>query len=184
MTEADISGIDAEYKALRTYARALYERPGVREHLLALQDDEGADINLVLFCCYRAIVKNHALDIETLKRLIAHVADWREHILLPTRAFRRQIKHTMLKDQSLSVVYGAMLVSEIEAEYVQQAMLVQCVWAQEWQRPDKPISRDEQLETVQTILLSYFGLLQSVCDGECIRRIRDIAQEAVFLYRG
>ncbi len=180
MTQAEISGMDAEFAAFKAYARLLYSKAGVTERLLTLQDGEGADINLVLFCCYQAVIKDCALDMKALERMSAHVADWREGVILPMRSYRRQIKQTMLRDKSLSVVYDALLIAEIEAEHAQQAMLVQCEWGQGPKKMGRSASENEKRELVQTVLMSYFRLLRSSCDRKCVDKVRYIAREAVF----
>ncbi len=65
-----------------------YRDPAVRVACLALQDDCGADVNLLLYCCWHAR-RGRTLDSGELGSAIAAVASWQERVVLPLRAARR-----------------------------------------------------------------------------------------------
>ena len=177
---AELSDLDAECAAFRVYARRLYERPGLTRRLLVLQDEFGADINLILFCCYQAVVRGHALDKATLEHLIGAVTHWRKTAISPMRTIRRRIKQSLLSNPSLSTVYEALLVAEIEAEHVQQDMLVRYKRDMGTSDVNMPATGNEKMEVVRSVLLGYFGLIQSACGRKCIESAQYIAREAVF----
>lgn len=73
------------------YAAALYGRPGVAEACLALQDRDGADVNLLLLACWLS-ARGVRLDGTTAGRLRALAAGWHEPVLAPLRRARRALK--------------------------------------------------------------------------------------------
>jgi uncharacterized protein (TIGR02444 family) len=63
---------------------ALYRRPGVPEACLRLQDRDGLDVNLVLWCVWLGVT-GRPLDEDLLGRAMAAVAPWRARAVLPLR---------------------------------------------------------------------------------------------------
>lgn len=68
-----------------------YARPGVADACLALQDAHGADVNLVLWCCWLGS-QGHRLDARTLRRAVRAVAAWQSEVVQPLRGVRRVLK--------------------------------------------------------------------------------------------
>lgn len=68
-----------------------YARPGVEPLLLALQDRFGFDVNLTLWCCWRALGPE-PLDAATIEQAQARIADWTAGVVAPLRAVRRRLK--------------------------------------------------------------------------------------------
>lgn len=73
------------------YAAALYARPGVAAACLTLQDELGADVNLLLSACWLA-ARGRRLEPHEAEVLRALAAAWREPVLAPLRAARRAMK--------------------------------------------------------------------------------------------
>lgn len=99
------------------FSLALYSRPGVAEYCLRLQDDSGANVNLLLFCCWtgrRGVV----LDARALAAAGAVIEEWQVQVLRPLRARRRTPGITPAAKQRL-------LAEELTAERHEQALLVQ-----------------------------------------------------------
>lgn len=69
----------------------LYGKPGVSPALIGLQDRLGADVNLVLFCCWAA---THAIELEDADLAAADqaVRGWRDQVVEPLRGIRNRIK--------------------------------------------------------------------------------------------
>ena len=61
--------------SLRTYGA-----PGVARACLALQDACGADVNLLLFCCWLG-VEGRGLNKRLLRRTLAAVSAWQSEVL-------------------------------------------------------------------------------------------------------
>jgi uncharacterized protein (TIGR02444 family) len=73
------------------FSLRLYGRPGVPAACLALQDEGGADVNLVLFLLYLADC-GRMLDAAAVADLDQATRDWREHVVKPLRGVRRLLK--------------------------------------------------------------------------------------------
>lgn len=71
--------------------QAFYARPGIAAACLALQDQHGADVTLLLFLLARA-ESGQRLDADKIARLAAALEHWRAGIIAPLRALRRGLK--------------------------------------------------------------------------------------------
>ncbi|MEE8173357.1 MAG: TIGR02444 family protein, partial [Alphaproteobacteria bacterium] len=69
----------------------VYARPGVEPACLALQDDHGADINVLLAAVW-AGTRGVRLTAADLDRLLDTAADWHTMVVRPLRAVRRDLK--------------------------------------------------------------------------------------------
>lgn len=100
------------------FSCAFYAQPAVKQRCLALQDQHGFNINLLLLCCYL-----HTLGWQLSKpqlhalRLALQVTDVK---LAPLRAHRR----TQSKN---SEKYQALLKQELQIEKQQQLALIQSI---------------------------------------------------------
>ncbi len=72
------------------FSLRLYEQEGIAALCLTLQDRHGLDVNLLLYAAYAAAC-DIALAMADLEAVDAAVADWREGMLRPLRALRRQL---------------------------------------------------------------------------------------------
>lgn len=84
---ADATGRDGFWG----FSLRIYARPGVPPACLALQDEGGADVNLLLFLLYLADC-GRMLDDATVATLDAAMRDWREQVVKPLRGVRRVLK--------------------------------------------------------------------------------------------
>jgi len=78
--------------AFRAAALALYERAGLRDACLRLQDRDGLDVTVLLYCLWAAGVGRAPLDAARLGRIEGNLQPWRETAILPLRALRRRLK--------------------------------------------------------------------------------------------
>ncbi len=73
---------------LWTYSVSVYEKPGVSTQLIQLQDDFGADVNLLLCACWlgqqQVLISSTQWTV-----LIKASAKWRAECILPLRSVRR-----------------------------------------------------------------------------------------------
>lgn len=75
-----------------SFSLEVYGKPGVETALLALQDDFGFDVNLLLFCVYCAKAGHGRLS-QQAQQEMAEIADvWGGDIVAPLRAVRRALK--------------------------------------------------------------------------------------------
>jgi uncharacterized protein (TIGR02444 family) len=73
------------------FSLSLYGRPGIAEACLRLQDRDGLDVNVVLYCCWAAS-RGAALDGAAIAFLAACSAEWQARVTGPLRAVRRNLK--------------------------------------------------------------------------------------------
>jgi uncharacterized protein (TIGR02444 family) len=99
------------------FSLALYSQPGVAAYCLRLQDDVGANVNLLLFCCWTGR-RGVRLDAQALAAAATAIEDWQVRVLRPLRARRRTAGIAPAERQRL-------LAEELTAERREQALLVQ-----------------------------------------------------------
>ena len=107
--------------SLRTYARA-----GVAPACLGLQDRRGADVNLLLYCCWIAAAGRGALERDALERLVALTRAWQDTVIAPLRAVRRRLKGETLAAVPADRREGLrddLKRVELEAERIEHALL-------------------------------------------------------------
>ena len=70
-----------------------YRTPGVPEACLSLQNDHGADVNMLLYCCWAGAAVG-PLEGELFNRASEFSAHWAENVVIPLRSARTWMKHT------------------------------------------------------------------------------------------
>jgi uncharacterized protein (TIGR02444 family) len=80
-----------EGKAFWDFTLKVYGKPGMSPALIGLQDQLGADVNLLLFCCFAA-ARGLELDAGAIAAAERAVAGWRAQVVEPLRAIRNRIK--------------------------------------------------------------------------------------------
>jgi uncharacterized protein (TIGR02444 family) len=83
----------AENEAFWRFTLAFYQRPGVSDALIALQDRDGFDVNLVLFALWLGISGRGALGGDALAAAEQVAGTLRSEIVEPLRRLRRKLRH-------------------------------------------------------------------------------------------
>lgn len=83
----------SEDEAFWRFSLALYERPGVADALIALQDRDSCDVNLVLFALWLGISGRGPLGGDTLAAAERVAGTLRSEIVEPLRRLRRNLRH-------------------------------------------------------------------------------------------
>src|SRR2546425_13274271 len=84
------------------FSQDFYALPGVAPALIALQDRDELDVNLMLFALWLGVAGGSPLDQPTLAAAETAVCDIRTEVVDPLRALRRRLKGNPDKDmQSL-----------------------------------------------------------------------------------
>jgi len=101
-----------------------YRQAGVAEACIALQDDCGVDVNLMLFLLWVA-GGGRQLSIDDIKELDAAVGDWRKATIIPIREIRRKLKAapTIIEAGKQEALRTKVKAIELEAERLQQEAL-------------------------------------------------------------
>ncbi len=103
------------------YSLATYRLDGVAATCLELQDTCGLDVNLLLYGAWLASMGQRLSD-EHLAAVEVEIVDWREQVIKPLRALRRQLQgyHPAqgMRDEIKTL--------ELRAEQQQQDMMLAC----------------------------------------------------------
>jgi uncharacterized protein (TIGR02444 family) len=112
------------------FSLAFYAREPVGAACLSLQDRRGADVNILLLCCWLATLKLTIAE-SGLKSAIDAVADWRRDVLEPLRAVRRQVASAPMQMDKAEcrAIKDGILAAELDCEHAAQARIVAVVGA-------------------------------------------------------
>jgi uncharacterized protein (TIGR02444 family) len=105
--------------AFWAFSLSFYAAPGVAETCLALQDEAGVDVNLLLFALWHAASGRGILDEAALAGAAAATAEWRGCVVEPLRAVRRFLKGAAPE----SALRAAVKAAELQAEEAAQRHL-------------------------------------------------------------
>ena len=83
----------SEGQAFWRFSLAFYERPGVPDALIVLQDRDGFDVNLVLFALWLGISGREPLDSDALAAAERAAGTLRREMIEPLRNLRRKLRH-------------------------------------------------------------------------------------------
>lgn len=86
------AGMPALAEAFWTHAVALYGRDEVAASCLRLQDRDGLEVNLLLFCCFAAALGLPPLERPALKSMALALAPWQKGMVVPLRHLRRGMR--------------------------------------------------------------------------------------------
>jgi uncharacterized protein (TIGR02444 family) len=109
-------------EAFWDWSLAFYADPAVSAACLALQDEHGADVNIVLVLLWLASAGAGPLDADEVLTLDRALSPWRRDVVVPLRSLRRA-----LKGQGEDAVRRAVAAAELEAERSAQRRLVEAL---------------------------------------------------------
>lgn len=121
--------LEEQASAFWGFATALYAQPGVADLCLALQDEAGRDVNLLLLCLWAGEELGLALDDWALTDLAAAVVSWNGSAVHPLRHLRRSLKGW----PGAETVRAKIGAAELEAERLAQRHLLAVL-------PDRPVA--------------------------------------------
>ena len=113
----------------------VYGNAEVERACLRLQDDHGADVSLILFCCWLGVAGYGRIEDRRLGEAIAAATHWSEKSVRPLRALRRRLKEDPrpVSKGLAEATRRQVLAAEIEAERALQGLLFEM--AQGWGEP-------------------------------------------------
>ena len=128
------------------FSLKIYRLPGVADRLIALQDDYGADVNLVLFCCWCGQEGRMPLDATFFERADRILGEWRREVIEVLRSLRREMKGGIrgISPETSEPIRGEVKRLELNAERVMQSALA--MLAPSVVRPGGPAYVREALE--------------------------------------
>jgi uncharacterized protein (TIGR02444 family) len=106
------------------FSLRLYAEPGVPAATLHLQDECGADVDIVLYVLWRAGL-GQCVDAASLDAAIEAVAEWHRHVVRPLRAVRQVLKRRLadVSDDAAAALRTRVAAEELEAERLQHQAL-------------------------------------------------------------
>lgn len=108
---------------LWAFSLALYARPEVAPCCLALQDQWGANVNVLLWLLWLE-TRGQAAAPALIARAEGELAEWDTHLLQPLRQLRRELSARFTRDQTaVEASYQQIKAAELQAERVEQEML-------------------------------------------------------------
>ncbi|MDA0231412.1 MAG: TIGR02444 family protein [Proteobacteria bacterium] len=144
--------------SLWNFSLETYRRPGVQDACLELQDGVGADVNMLLYCCWRGGFADGEM-----RKLLAYLAPWQSDVVHGLRSVRRTLKPMVAELGELSKPASSLRTKiaalELEAEKLQHAMLSRHSLEHGETNPPSPQAAVQNLS-------QYFKLLEKAPGGE------------------
>ena len=124
-----------------TFSLALYRTPGVPGACIALQDECGVDVNVLLFALCLAS-QGRALPASGLAQADGAVSLWRSEAVRPLRAVRRFLREALLgaDASAIAALRDKVKAAELESERLQQEALFALKPAANWGVAGDPIA--------------------------------------------
>lgn len=117
-------GADTGGSPFWRFSLQFYRMAGVADACIALQDQVGVDVNLMLFLLWNASLRRQ-LSRKQVEDLETRVAEWRNGVVIPLREMRRQLKSppTLIEKAAAEAFRTRIKQVELEAERLQQESL-------------------------------------------------------------
>ena len=146
----------------------MYAREGVEQACLGLQAACGADVNLLLFCCWMGS-RRRSLGKRFLRRAMAAVSRWQSEVVQPLRTARRALKTDSVGGPGgwRAHLRENVAALELDAEYVEQLILAGLA-----SQAARPVRRAGAEETIEANLGRYLTLLGARMRVASRRRLR------------
>jgi len=127
----------------------VYNRPEVSKLCLDLQDNYGADVNMLLFACWLGHSGRGTVTMSAWRAMILRLTRWREKVIKPLRGVRHMLKHEHLAPPNMK---EQVFKCEIDAEHIEQLIL-----EKEWGNTHRSIISDSTRRTQDMIenLVAY-----------------------------
>jgi uncharacterized protein (TIGR02444 family) len=137
------------------FSLRFYALPEVAPACLALQDEAGVDVNLLLFLLFLADAGREVTR-EDVARLDAAIAPWRTDVVEPLRALRRRLKTGVgdIPPAASEGLRNMVKKVELEAERLEQGRLENAASA-----VGKPAARDAAARANLAAYEAYLGAL-------------------------
>ena len=150
------------------YSLTLYERPGVARAAISLQDLYGADVNVLLFCCYAARARR-SIDAT---RLHEDLAPWRTEVTGRLRGVRRRLKAAFplfeAEIEPIAALRKKLSDLELDSERIALAVLSRALQG----APYRPESTEVQLAALH--LVGYLRHLGVTSGGDDLNQVAAI----------
>jgi uncharacterized protein (TIGR02444 family) len=155
--------------ALWRFAVAVYQKPGVSDACLLLQDRHGCNVTLLLFAAWAGAERGVALTADEVAAAGNAVRPWHGEVVEPLRAVRRRLKHgpPPAPDDATAKLRARIQAIEIDAERIELETLAGFL----------PERRDDRGVTVTLANLALVAALAA--NIESSNSLRTIANAAL-----
>jgi len=155
------------------FSLTVYDRPEVSKLCLDLQDNYGADVNMLLFACWLGNTGRGKVTVSAWRAMNLRLHKWREQVIKPLRGVRHMLKHEHLAPVKLKEqVFNC----EIDAEHIEQLIL-----EKEWGNTrrsrisDSSQRTQDMVENLVTYLKAENVSLDSKLSYRCERLVKHIS---------
>lgn len=166
MTSHSTAGAEnavAAAEDLWLYAVTVYQRPGLKDALLALQDHYDIDV-VVLLCCAYLAEKQCRLTSASISELIQTTRAVRGDFVLPIRQLRRHCAESGGSEG----LYSALKAAELQAERAQMGALAGRFWP--W------LAQRDKGASVAANIWVYWGFAAGAADEPLLSEVAAILQ--------
>jgi len=155
--------VSDKVQSLWSFALGIYDADVVQEACLALQDEYGANVNLLLFGAWMAVTRGVAFTGDDARSAQALVRDWDREIVRPLRAVRRKLKTgpSPAPSASTETLRNAIKDAELSSERISLAVLE--AHADAWPAPPRAAAGalKTNLQRVLELTASPDGVIQA-----------------------
>ena len=139
------------------FSLRFYRQPEVAAACIALQEEAGVDVNLLLFLLWHATLKR-TLSVLEVGELEGRIGAWRDATVIPLRAVRRALKSppALVAPATAELFRTKIKATELEAERLQQEAMYELA------RPS-PLGREAPSadEAARSNIAAYAGIAQA-----------------------
>ena len=140
--------------------------PGVQRACLALQDQCGADVNLLLLCGWTGR-SGRELDQRSLRLAIDCIGAWQSDVVAPVRLARRGLKQQRAAAQAVALPFRQRLQAlELELERAEQDLLADLV--SQW---PPPVAAAPPRQAIAANLAGYLRLLATPAGPDALAQL-------------
>jgi uncharacterized protein (TIGR02444 family) len=139
------------------FALTIYARPGVADACLALQNEAGVDVMLLLMATFAAVKRRVLLTPDEIKAMDEACRPWREQVVWRLRAIRSELKTGPRPAPSSKTepFRSKIKALELEAERLENQLLAECL---PLRKPEEEIVKPEQLRIVLNDVVMHFAV--------------------------
>lgn len=162
------------------FSLTLYARPGVSAACLALQEQCGIDVNVLLFCLWAAVDGRAALTEEAMRVILDRAGEWHTNVVKPLRGARRRMKKGAAGVELDRVLAARehLAAVEVECEHLEQLMIAAA--AGEGTQAKMATEREKTAWANLTLYFSAAGMTHSPTTEEALQHVVRAALPASF----
>jgi uncharacterized protein (TIGR02444 family) len=156
------------------FALTIYARPGVADACLALQNEAGVDVMLLLMATFAAVKRRILLTPDEIKAMDEACRPWREQVVWRLRAIRSELKTgpRPAPTSKTEPFRSKIKALELEAERLENQLLTECL---PLRKPEEEIVKPEQLRIVLNDVVMHFAVEREASLSSSIETIVEAA---------